>query len=195
MCRSFFHVSHVDIWHIACSYLHVLDCFYVSSEGEIWESVTQGLKNSSLFLCVYNMGIRFVIVLQEGTSKFATLEINPKRAQRRHQQQRDLVSPQTEQRQTNKTFFYLSMKVLSHLSASASRCCTHTFSHSCCLASILWPLPHLVTSVGTAVCPVWGERLKIMFCFFVPVHSENDSLKSCFSEKLSKNVFTLSHHV
>lgn len=34
-----------------------------------------------------------LFILQEGTSKFATLEINPKRAQRRHQQQRDLVRP------------------------------------------------------------------------------------------------------
>lgn len=37
-------------------------------------------------------GVFFCFVfLQEGTSKFATLELNPKRAQRRHQQQRDLV--------------------------------------------------------------------------------------------------------
>ncbi|MEQ2211596.1 hypothetical protein XENOCAPTIV_008646, partial [Xenoophorus captivus] len=33
---------------------------------------------------------RWIDVAREGTSKFATLEINPKRAQRRHQQQRDL---------------------------------------------------------------------------------------------------------
>lgn len=30
--------------------------------------------------------------IQEGTSKFATLEINPKRAQKRQQQQREMVS-------------------------------------------------------------------------------------------------------
>lgn len=45
-----------------------------------------------------------LLVLQEGTSKFATLELNPKRAQRRHQQQRDLVSPH---KRFIPTFFHL----------------------------------------------------------------------------------------
>lgn len=71
----------------------------------MWDTVMQDLMNCSLFLCVCNIDILSVIILQEGTSKFATLEINPKRAQRRHQQQRDLVSPQTETTERIKRLF------------------------------------------------------------------------------------------
>lgn len=51
---------------------------------------------------MHNYEIIFsLLVFQEGTSKFATLELNPKRAQRRHQQQRDLVS------RHNQTFLFV----------------------------------------------------------------------------------------
>lgn len=63
--------------------------------GEMWQAVAQDLKSCSFSVFVHNIEVLLVIILQEGTSKFATLEINPKRAQRRHQQQRDLVSQQT----------------------------------------------------------------------------------------------------
>lgn len=63
--------------------------------GEMWEAVAQDLKSCSFSVFVRNIDVLLVTILQEGTSKFATLEINPKRAQRRHQQQRDLVSQQT----------------------------------------------------------------------------------------------------
>lgn len=64
------------------------------------------MKTKISWLCnvlsfkMHNYEIIFsVLVFQEGTSKFATLELNPKRAQRRHQQQRDLVS------RRNQTFY------------------------------------------------------------------------------------------
>uniref|UniRef100_A0A8D3DAR9 Ral guanine nucleotide dissociation stimulator n=1 Tax=Scophthalmus maximus TaxID=52904 RepID=A0A8D3DAR9_SCOMX len=45
---------------------------------------------SEIFSDDNNYSLSRELLVKEGTSKFATLEINPKRAQRRHQQQRDL---------------------------------------------------------------------------------------------------------
>ncbi|KAG9328933.1 hypothetical protein JZ751_009228, partial [Albula glossodonta] len=45
---------------------------------------------SEIFSDENNHSLSRELLIKEGTSKFATLEINPKRAQKRHQQQRDL---------------------------------------------------------------------------------------------------------
>lgn len=52
-------------------------------------AVKMAVNFSSCFPLVLMLSLP---TIQEGTSKFATLEINPKRAQKRQQQQREMVS-------------------------------------------------------------------------------------------------------
>ncbi|KAM4578302.1 ral guanine nucleotide dissociation stimulator isoform 6-T6 [Fundulus diaphanus] len=75
--------------------LSALQCNAIHRLKRTWdevsrESVRTFRELSEIFSDDNNYSLSRELLVKEGTSKFATLEINPKRAQRRHQQQRDL---------------------------------------------------------------------------------------------------------
>ncbi|XP_029959803.1 ral guanine nucleotide dissociation stimulator isoform X2 [Salarias fasciatus] len=75
--------------------LSALQCNAIHRLKRTWEEVSrEGFRTfrelSEIFSDDNNYSLSRELLVKEGTSKFATLEINPKRAQRRHQQQRDL---------------------------------------------------------------------------------------------------------
>ncbi|XP_054895253.1 ral guanine nucleotide dissociation stimulator-like isoform X6 [Poeciliopsis prolifica] len=75
--------------------LSALQCNSIHRLKRTWdevarESVRTFRELSEIFSDDNNYSLSRELLVKEGTSKFATLEINPKRAQRRHQQQRDL---------------------------------------------------------------------------------------------------------
>uniref|UniRef100_A0A3Q2ZMZ4 Ral guanine nucleotide dissociation stimulator n=1 Tax=Kryptolebias marmoratus TaxID=37003 RepID=A0A3Q2ZMZ4_KRYMA len=75
--------------------LSALQCNAIHRLKRTWEEVTRESVRtfrelSEIFSDDNNYSLSRELLVKEGTSKFATLEINPKRAQRRHQQQRDL---------------------------------------------------------------------------------------------------------
>ncbi|XP_036068742.1 ral guanine nucleotide dissociation stimulator isoform X2 [Oryzias melastigma] len=75
--------------------LSALQCNAIHRLKRTWEEVSRESfrtfrELSEIFSDDNNYSISRELLVKEGTSKFATLEINPKRAQRRHQQQRDL---------------------------------------------------------------------------------------------------------
>uniref|UniRef100_A0A672J3D8 Ral guanine nucleotide dissociation stimulator n=1 Tax=Salarias fasciatus TaxID=181472 RepID=A0A672J3D8_SALFA len=75
--------------------LSALQCNAIHRLKRTWEEVSRwGFRTfrelSEIFSDDNNYSLSRELLVKEGTSKFATLEINPKRAQRRHQQQRDL---------------------------------------------------------------------------------------------------------
>uniref|UniRef100_A0AAQ5Z6M9 Ral guanine nucleotide dissociation stimulator n=1 Tax=Amphiprion ocellaris TaxID=80972 RepID=A0AAQ5Z6M9_AMPOC len=76
--------------------LSALQCNAIHRLKRTWEEVSRESfrmfrELSEIFSDDNNYSLSRELLVKEGTSKFATLEINPKRAQRRHQQQRDLV--------------------------------------------------------------------------------------------------------
>nr|XP_061804573.1 ral guanine nucleotide dissociation stimulator-like [Nerophis lumbriciformis] len=75
--------------------LSALQCNAVHRLKRAWEEVSRESfrtfrELSEIFSDDNNYSLSRELLVKEGTSKFATLEMNPKRAQRRHQQQRDL---------------------------------------------------------------------------------------------------------
>ncbi|XP_056150648.1 ral guanine nucleotide dissociation stimulator-like isoform X2 [Lampris incognitus] len=75
--------------------LSALQCNAIHRLKRTWEEVSRDnfrtfRELSEIFSDDNNYSLSRELLVKEGTSKFATLEINPKRAQRRHQQQRDL---------------------------------------------------------------------------------------------------------
>uniref|UniRef100_A0A3B3ZJF9 Uncharacterized protein n=1 Tax=Periophthalmus magnuspinnatus TaxID=409849 RepID=A0A3B3ZJF9_9GOBI len=72
--------------------LSALQCNSIHRLKRTWDEVSESFRMfrelSEIFSDDNNYSLSRELL--EGTSKFATLEINPKRAQRRHQQQRDL---------------------------------------------------------------------------------------------------------
>ncbi|CAM9314248.1 unnamed protein product [Lampetra planeri] len=75
--------------------LSALQCNAIHRLKRTWEEVCRESfrtfrELSEIFSDDNNYSLSRELLVKEGTSKFATLEINPKRAQRRHQQQRDL---------------------------------------------------------------------------------------------------------
>uniref|UniRef100_A0A667YF53 Ral guanine nucleotide dissociation stimulator n=1 Tax=Myripristis murdjan TaxID=586833 RepID=A0A667YF53_9TELE len=75
--------------------LSALQCNAIHRLKRTWEEVSREnfrtfRELSEIFSDDNNYSLSRELLVKEGTSKFATLEINPKRAQRRHQQQRDL---------------------------------------------------------------------------------------------------------
>uniref|UniRef100_A0A671X773 Ral guanine nucleotide dissociation stimulator n=1 Tax=Sparus aurata TaxID=8175 RepID=A0A671X773_SPAAU len=73
--------------------LSALQCNAIHRLKRTWEEVSRFRtfrELSEIFSDDNNYSLSRELLVKEGTSKFATLEINPKRAQRRHQQQRDL---------------------------------------------------------------------------------------------------------
>ncbi|XP_051807226.1 ral guanine nucleotide dissociation stimulator isoform X7 [Acanthochromis polyacanthus] len=75
--------------------LSALQCNAIHRLKRTWEEVSRESfrmfrELSEIFSDDNNYSLSRELLVKEGTSKFATLEINPKRAQRRHQQQRDL---------------------------------------------------------------------------------------------------------
>uniref|UniRef100_A0A8C2XCK7 Ral guanine nucleotide dissociation stimulator n=1 Tax=Cyclopterus lumpus TaxID=8103 RepID=A0A8C2XCK7_CYCLU len=74
--------------------LSALQCNAIHRLKRAWEEVSRESfrtfrELSEIFSDDNNYSLSRELLVKEGTSKFATLEINPKRAQRRHQQQRD----------------------------------------------------------------------------------------------------------
>uniref|UniRef100_A0A674NCU2 Ral guanine nucleotide dissociation stimulator n=1 Tax=Takifugu rubripes TaxID=31033 RepID=A0A674NCU2_TAKRU len=75
--------------------LSALQCNAIHRLKRTWEEVSRESfrtfrELSEIFSDDNNYSLSRELLVKEGTSKFATLELNPKRAQRRHQQQRDL---------------------------------------------------------------------------------------------------------
>ncbi|KAL0979551.1 hypothetical protein UPYG_G00186460 [Umbra pygmaea] len=75
--------------------LSALQCNSIHRLKRTWDEVSREnfrtfRELSEIFSDDNNYSLSRELLVKEGTSKFATLEINPKRAQRRHQQQRDL---------------------------------------------------------------------------------------------------------
>ncbi|XP_062310360.1 ral guanine nucleotide dissociation stimulator-like isoform X1 [Osmerus eperlanus] len=75
--------------------LSALQCNSLHRLKRTWDEVSREnfrtfRELSEIFSDDNNYSLSRELLVKEGTSKFATLEINPKRAQRRHQQQRDL---------------------------------------------------------------------------------------------------------
>ncbi|XP_030646755.1 ral guanine nucleotide dissociation stimulator [Chanos chanos] len=75
--------------------LSALQCNSLHRLKRTWDEVSREnlrtfLELSEIFSDDNNYSLSRELLVKEGTSKFATLEINHKRAQRKHQQQRDL---------------------------------------------------------------------------------------------------------
>uniref|UniRef100_A0A4W5QYB2 Ral guanine nucleotide dissociation stimulator n=1 Tax=Hucho hucho TaxID=62062 RepID=A0A4W5QYB2_9TELE len=75
--------------------LSALQCNSLHRLKRTWDEVSREnfrtfRELSVIFSDDNNYSLSRELLVKEGTSKFATLEMNPKRAQRRHQQQRDL---------------------------------------------------------------------------------------------------------
>ncbi|XP_066568767.1 ral guanine nucleotide dissociation stimulator isoform X3 [Amia ocellicauda] len=75
--------------------LSALQCNSIHRLKKTWDEVSRENfrifhELSEIFSDENNHSLSRELLIKEGTSKFATLEINPKRAQKRHQQQRDL---------------------------------------------------------------------------------------------------------
>ncbi|KAJ7994065.1 hypothetical protein DPEC_G00262070 [Dallia pectoralis] len=75
--------------------LSALQCNSLHRLKRTWDEVSREnfrtfRELSEIFSDDNNYSLSRELLVKEGTSKFATLEVNPKRAQRRHQQQRDL---------------------------------------------------------------------------------------------------------
>ena len=77
--------------------LSALQCNAVHRLKKTWDEVLRESfrtfhELSEIFSDENNHSLSRELLIKEGTSKFATLEINPKRAQKRQQQQREMVS-------------------------------------------------------------------------------------------------------
>uniref|UniRef100_A0A8C0BJ37 Ral guanine nucleotide dissociation stimulator n=1 Tax=Buteo japonicus TaxID=224669 RepID=A0A8C0BJ37_9AVES len=75
--------------------LSALQCNAVHRLKKTWDEVLRFRtfhELSEIFSDENNHSLSRELLIKEGTSKFATLEINPKRAQKRQQQQREMVS-------------------------------------------------------------------------------------------------------
>ncbi|KAG9471279.1 hypothetical protein GDO78_015337 [Eleutherodactylus coqui] len=75
--------------------LSALQCNAIHRLKKTWDEVSrESLRTftelSEIFSDENNHSLSRELLIKEGTSKFATLDINPKRAQKRHQQQREM---------------------------------------------------------------------------------------------------------
>ncbi|RXM95784.1 Ral guanine nucleotide dissociation stimulator-like 1 [Acipenser ruthenus] len=80
--------------------LSALQCNSIHRLKKTWDEVSRENfrifhELSEIFSDENNHSLSRELLIKEGTSKFATLEINPKRAQKRQQQQRELGPPAT----------------------------------------------------------------------------------------------------
>ncbi|XP_073496741.1 ral guanine nucleotide dissociation stimulator isoform X2 [Phyllobates terribilis] len=75
--------------------LSALQCNAIHRLKKTWDEVSREsfrtfMELSEIFSDENNHSLSRELLIKEGTSKFATLDINPKRAQKRHQQQREM---------------------------------------------------------------------------------------------------------
>ncbi|MEQ2184397.1 hypothetical protein GOODEAATRI_007564, partial [Goodea atripinnis] len=103
----------------------------------------------------------------EGTSKFATLEINPKRAQRRHQQQRDLGGLINFEKRRKVNSLFLEFEVIAQIKLLQLASNNYSFTQESHFRE-------------------WFAALNFPFCVFIETYSSVSCFCSASSRQLTE---------